>query len=221
MRFLKYVIVNLLLSSISTGIGLSEASNHKNLAQTLNTEAEASDAAGIRKYSQHLVQLLLGENASSGFAREMAGHLANAETLARAGRRKLISESEIGKSFNDTMERIGAPSSLRVDVAKVHRFRLGPFAPSPLTSLISIDKNGDNCYPGEAVFLLILLIADNPSSSGRLHAGVKPEELPRTVGAIVPRSDAGASTLLSAYFSNHSQKDRIKLFEHMTQVLGF
>jgi hypothetical protein len=219
MRFLKKLIANLLLCPLAGGLLFSQRPSYRNLAETLNEQAGVSDAKGVQEYSRHLIQLVIGNGADKGLAAGMSERLANAEMMARAGNRKLTSEADIARSFNGLMEQIGAPASMRVDGARVHRLRLGPLAPSPLSSLISLDRNGNNCYPGEAVFLLFLAITNTPPSDDRLPVGVKPEDLPRIIGTMRPSGDA--HSLLSAYVSKHSHKDTNMLFNNMAQVLGF
>lgn len=218
MQFLKKSIANLLLCPLVAGIASSQKPSDRNLAEVLNGQAGSSDAKGIREYSHHLVQLVVGENKDKRLAAELSARLAKVEMLARTGNAKLASETDIAQSFNGLMEQIGAPDSMRVDGAAVHQFRLGPLATSPLPHLISLDRNGKYCYPGEAVFLLVLLITNTPPTDDGLPVGAKPEA--RMVGTM-RASGENARSLLFAYVSKHSRKDTNTLFNNMAQVLGF
>jgi hypothetical protein len=195
------------------------AARPASLVETLNKEAEAADPAGIHKYSQHLIQLLVGDNAGKAYASSLTNRLATAELMAREGKGKLVAEADVARSFNDLMEQIGAPASLRTDEGLVQKFRAGPLAKSPVSALITADRNGVDCNPGEAVFLMWLLLANNGKGT-RFPDGWKPEDLPRMAISIHPPTEPNAWRLLSTYYSQHSRIDTVKLFEDAAQTLG-
>jgi hypothetical protein len=124
--------------------------------ETLNREAEATDPAGVTVYSQDLIGMLLRERARTAYATSFSGRLARAELMARSGKRQLIPEETIARAFNELMGRIGAPGSLRADLQTVEIARRG--FEEQLPAVISRKKNATSCYPGEAVWILTMLL---------------------------------------------------------------
>jgi hypothetical protein len=78
--------------------------------------------------------------------------------MARQGKRKLISEADIALAFNNLMKETGAPDSLRANDAAIKEAR-GAFE-IRLPALISRQKNGPYCNPGEAVWVISMLVAN-------------------------------------------------------------
>ncbi len=190
-----------------------------NLIETLNEEAEANDPAGIRVYSQHLIRLLVGDRVGKAHAASLSHRLAHAETMARHRKQNLVSEADVARSFNDLMKKIGAPASLSTNEAWVQKFRAGLLAGSAVPALISTDRNGAYCNPGEAVLLLFLLLANNGSFDDHLPDGLKPESLPRVWISSRQPTEPTSWGLLSAYHSQHSRDGTIYLFENAAQTL--
>jgi len=126
-----------------------------------NQEAAASDPAGIHKYSEDLIGLIVPHEAGKSGFEPLTDRLARAEQMARTGKGKLVAEADVVRAFNELMAKIGAPSSLRGDEASIRRFREHAAAIKAFPALFSADRNGMNCSPGEAVFLLYLLISNN------------------------------------------------------------
>jgi hypothetical protein len=179
------------------------------LIETLNKEAEASDPEGIRKYSQHLTQLLVGqllvgERASTAYTASLSDRLAKSEELARQGKRKLISDEVIAEAFNDLMQQTAAPSSFKADVADVEKSRRG--FERELPAVISEGKNGKYCYPGEAMWVMSMLIENigsHPPSP--VHPG------PQVSGYRPP-----VRLYLVRYFSSRSPDEAIHVLERLT-----
>lgn len=217
-----------------------------------NQDAAAKDSTGVQKYSRDLTGLILagrwtyerfpsGQTETfdhgilgEGDASNLADRLAKAEQAARTGNGKLIPEARVAKAFNILMERIGAPSSERTDEAAVHRFREHAAALHAFPALLSVDRNGTNCNPGEAVFLLYLLISQN----GVLHDG----DLDRQVATMQmgeqqhtwwPSPGPGqmetlpqipvaeyAWSLLHSYPSGHGHRATVALYDNLAATLG-
>jgi hypothetical protein len=213
-----------------------------------NQEAAASDPAGIQKYSRDVVDLILPnawtygrspsgrmeefENEFLGekYAAKLADRLAQTEQTARTGTGKLVPISDVVRAFNDLMKEVGAPSSVRTDERSLQSFREHAAAIKAFPALFSADRNGTKCNPGEAVFLIGLLISDN----GLLHEGNLDSALelmqPRdqrnegrsggfAVGGIDRAPDA--QRLVSSYPKDHGRSAGIKLFDHVADILGF
>ena len=228
----------------------SQAGQPSNCIQVLyclfNQEAMASDPAGIHKYSRDLVDLILPNQWTYGrspsgrmeeyqieflgerYANKLADRLAQAEQMARAGNGKLVPEAAVAKAFNDLMQGIGAPPSIRASEASVHGFREYATAIHAFSALFSADRNGANCNPGEAVFLLSLLISDN----GQLYEGnldtaqemIQPHSQQNWNGGGAAFSIGGgpeSRRLLLIYPSSHNRRETNALFNHLADEIGF
>jgi len=209
---LKILVVALFISSaLFPARSLSQApARPPNLIETLNKEARATDPAGIRNYSQDLIHLLPGvRSAGAAYTDSLTDRLATAETMARHGNRKLISEIEIAKAVNDLMRQTGAPASLKADLNSVEQARNGWEKQMP--ALISREKNGTYCYPGESVYILETLI----ENVGRLPTPLSSSG-PSVFGAGMPPTRVH----LMQYYASHSRTDIIRLFNDMAKTMG-
>ncbi len=199
-----------------------------------NREAAASDSAGIHKYSEDLVGAIVPNPVGDGSVRRLTDHLAdrlaNAEQAARAGNGRLIPEAAVVKAFNDLMQEIGAPSSMRASEASVHGFREHAVAIKAFPALFTAARNGANCYPGEAAFLLYLLTSDNGMLlKGNLDSEValmqmnsqSTESSSVFLTGHMEVLGPSASILISSYSSHHDLNATIALFNHAADILGF
>ncbi len=197
-----------------------------------NQEAAASDPAAIHKYSEDLIGLIVPNPAGKDSVRQLANHLADrlasAEQAARAGGGKLVPEAAVVKAFNDLMQEIGAPSSMRTSEAPVHGFREHAASIKAFPALLSADRNGASCNPGEAVFLLFLLLSDNGVLyEGNLDGAVammRPDSRQGGPGFSVTRLESMSSSAggrLFWYSLHHNFNATIALFNHMAGILGF
>ncbi len=176
--------------------------------ETLNREAEASDPAGVQEYSRHLIGILLRERAGTTYAGSVSDRLARAELLARSGKRNLISEETIARAFNDLMRRIDAPKSLSADVRAVDKARRAFEKEMP--AVISKEKNAASCNPGEAIWVLTMLlenIGSNPPQSE--HPG------PYVSGYVPP-----ARQCFTRFLSFCSYDEAVKVLDGITNDLG-
>jgi hypothetical protein len=179
MDALKFLALALVLGSTfcSAQAASQPSSQPPNMIDTLNKEAEASDSEGIHKYSEGLIHGLVGTSAGPVYEKSVTDRLARAELLARQGKRKLISEAEIAQAFNQLMRETGAPDPFKADVSVVEDLR-GEFA-KLLPALITRVQNGSYCNPGEAVYILELLIQNVarhhtliPENAPKMHIGI-------------------------------------------------
>ena len=236
MRELKYLALALVMDSAFCSPLVGQQPPH--CAQILfclfNQEAAASDPAGIHKYSEDLIGLIVPPEAGKADIEPLADRLARAEQMAQAGSGKLVAEADVVRAFNELMAKVGAPPSIRADEASMRRFREHAVSIKAFPALLSADRNGTNCNPGEAVFLLYLLISEN----GILHEGnldsaqaliqmnsqgIEGYGVARMegLGLSAKKPDSSASGLLSSYPSNHSRNATIVLFNHVAGMLGF
>jgi hypothetical protein len=177
--------------------------------ETLNKEARASDPAGIHEYSQHLIQILVTNGTDSAFGASLTDRLARAEIMARQGSRRLISEADIAQAFNAFLRETGAPNALTANVDAVHSNRVA--FEGALPSVISQKANGSLCNPGEAVWVVSMLIAN----IGRSTA--PPSQLGHE-----PHFGAGAAPVqrhLELFYARHSRSEVAKAFDHLLNHL--
>jgi hypothetical protein len=210
-------------------------------------EAAASDPAGIHKYSRDVVDLILPNQWTYGrspsgrmeqfeveflgekYAAELADRLARAEQTARTGTGKLVPISDVARAFNDLMKEVGAPSSVRTDEKSLQSFREHAAAIKGFPALFSADRNGTNCNPGEAVFLLSLLISDNgvlyegnlDMDLELMHPREQRNEGQMSGGVVSIDSGPDSKRLLSSYPEDHGRRAAIRLFDHVADIFGF
>jgi len=160
---MKYLALALLICSAQSPLLAGQYPPHcaQNLFCLFNQGAVASDPAGVHKYSEDLIGLIVPPETGKADTEPLANRLARAEQVARAGSGKLVAEADVVRAFNELMAKIGAPSSLRADEASMRRFREHAVSIKAFPALLSAVRNGTNCNPGEAVFLLYLLISDD------------------------------------------------------------
>jgi hypothetical protein len=177
---------------------------------SLNQEAAATDPAAVHTYVAQLVQMfpaVLG--GKSAYADTLTDRLARAELMARDKKRRLISEAEIVNAFNDLMQQTKAPASLKVDLVAVESARNG--WEKQLPALISRQKNGSYCYPGESVFILETLIE---------NVGTVPTSIPHSSPSVfVGAPPAPARQHLEQFSANHSQSEMTEILNHLFNAL--
>jgi hypothetical protein len=208
--------------------GQKPTANAHNILEEFSREAAASDPAGIVKYSQDLIELLVPEESGGDYIRSLAGRLASAEQKARQGSGNLISEAAVTGSFNTLMKEINGSPSWRADEASLHAFRQRSTSIQSLSPLFSAGRNGGNCNPAEAVMLLYLLIYNDGRLSGHMldsFDGQRSASVPTqpaselTGGSVTPNQRA--RELLALYSVKHDRRAIIKSFNHAVQILGF
>lgn len=218
-----------ILLSVS-GRMAAQPANHcaQNLFCLFNQEASATGPAGIEKYSHDLIGLIAPPATGKAYIDSLANRLASAEELARAGKGKLVPEANIVRAFNELMNETGAPPSLKTDEATVQRFREHAELIKAFPALFTTGRNGKFCSPGEAVFLLYLLISnDGKLPEQNLDSAViltqpslQPNVGGRSVGVFRMEPVPGARSLVSSYPSNHGRKATCALLERLASTLG-
>lgn len=203
-----------------------------------NQQAQASDPTSIHKYSENLVARIVQNPAASDalhqIADRLANQLANAEEATRGDNKKLVPEATVAKAFNDLMQDVGAPSSWRATEASIHEFRQHAASVHAFGQIFSADRNGTNCNPGEAVFILSLLLDNNGTLSDQeldrqlalVQTATQQKKLDTGNGlqghnsASLVRWPAGAQGVLFTYYSHHSRSTVNDLFNHLATSLG-
>lgn len=237
LMFVMFSVISLQLA------GQRPAAQPPHSAQILfclfNQEAVASDPDGIHKYSEDLIGSIMpypaDENSVRQLAKHLADRLANAEQTAREGGGKLVPEAAVVKAFNDLMQEIGAPPSVRASEASVREFRQHAASIKAFPALFSADRNGTNCNPGEAVFLLSQLMSNDgvlyeknlDSEQMLMHTDFQRNRGKQgfaeggAVGRVTTMMVPDAQRLLSSYLSDHKRNETIALFNNLAGVLGF
>jgi hypothetical protein len=177
----------------------------QNLLCLLNQEAAANDPAAIHKYTEDLIGLIVPNRAGQGYVHSLADRLARAEQAAREGRGKLIPEAAVAHAFNDLMTNTGAPDPLRADVSSVERARRAFEREMP--AVISQTANGSLCNPGEAVWVVSMLVAN----IGRPAAPLSQLDDTPHVGAGAPP----AQRYLDLFYAKRSQSDVLRVFDNL------
>jgi hypothetical protein len=210
-------------------------------------EAAASDSVGIHKYSRDVADLILPSQWTYGrspagrmeqfedeflgekYAANLADRLARAEQTARTGNGKLVALSDVVRAFNDLMKEVGAPSSVRTDENTVQKFREHAAAIKAFPALFSADRNGTNCNPAEAVFILGLLMMDNGVLYERnldmdlalMHPEAERGEGWMSFGVVSTVRAPDSRQLILSYPADHGRRAGISLFNHVADTLGF
>lgn len=194
----------------------------------LNREAEASDPAGIHQYSEDLLGLVVPDRAGYSYINALTARLANAEQLAREGKGKLVPEAEIVRIFNAWMQKIEAPPTFKADEAGIRQFRARSAAVQAFPALISANRNGTNCNPAEAVYLLHLLLWNDGILSEHLmddlaafKRGTEQKNGFSVISAGPVPLQQSAGVLLSDYSLHHHRSATIKLSNDMARTFGF
>ncbi len=205
--------------------GQAQPARNTSFFGEFNQEAASSDAAGIQKYSEDLIGLIVPEGVNDkGYTRSLSKRLARAELRAREGKGKLVPESAIARSFDDLMQGIGAPPAWKADLTQIREFRAHSATAPGLSALFSAGRNGTNCNPGEAVLLLYMLLINNghliATSSDFGNAPANQQQSSELVERIVG-PDQDSSLRLAAYSMEHSHHEVRKLFDHVAQTLNF
>jgi len=124
----------------------------------LNIDAQAAvDFAGIRYYAEDLAHLLLPSKAGDAYINSFADRLAKAEQETREGKRKLIPDTQVVEAYNELTRK----ESFRAKMANLGALRLyrrDSYPAKTWKAVITAGRNGTNCYPGEAIFLLTVLL---------------------------------------------------------------
>jgi hypothetical protein len=210
--------------------------------EQMNQRAAAADPAGIRAYSRALIETIVHvtadpylypstiDPATEKLIDSLSYRLANAEQAVRQRKGHLVPESDVVRAFNELMERTGAP--YRADEANVHAYRVHAAELKILPALLTEDRNGANCNPGEAVYLISLLMGGN----GKLDpAGLDGlVQLRRSMDAVAQGrgfatnsiSTVAAIELQGAYRSlydyyRHHHHNVSPLFNRFATTLGF
>lgn len=235
----KFVALCPFFLAVSCGLATPLAGQHwraSSVPDLFNHEAMASDPAGILAYSKDLIELMLPD----GFPTDknqsqidaLANRLAQTEESARNGKGGLVSEQNVVRAFNALMQRVGAPSSLRTDEASMQRFRNYAASIHAFPALFTAARNGTNCNPGEAVFLLYLLVTENGQLTQEYVDSVTALEQQHqeshrngvgargyAMGGIF--SSSRASELLDAYAAHHGWNKLFIAYKDAVVTLGF
>lgn len=110
--------------------------------------------------------MIVPRQAGPRYINHLSERLAKAEQNARAGKGGLVTEATVVTAFNRIMKEIGTMPSLQATDVDLHDFRARAASASAFPALLSAGRNNTKCNPGEAIFLVYLLISNNGQISG-------------------------------------------------------
>jgi hypothetical protein len=193
----------------------------QNVLTKLDREAASTKIVDIRRYSEDVLRLFLNEDGGRAPSRSFAKRLSKAESQSRGCAKPLIPESQVAEAFNELMRHIaGESTTLKADAPLVKRVRLAFERPVP--SLISRKKNGENCYPAEAVFLEGVLLDNvglNPKEWGIERRSENDYHGFHREYRGFHRSEARAQ--FSAYLSRDPKGHAAEVMNHLAAAFGF
>jgi len=192
----------------------------------LEREVQSSDQTGIHRYSEDLVGSIVPhvvpDPLGNAYIDALADRLAVAEQMARQGSGHLVPEANIVHAYNYLVKHIGAPSSFYADEEEMRAFRAQSIKDPILPALLTGNRNGTSCNPGEAIYLFHLLL----NGSGKLAPNYldaprsEGDERGVSISASVGSMRDGSSGRLTIYSLQHHQADTIKLFNRVIRILG-
>lgn len=214
-RLLSLCVVLLPLGGASpqtTDLGKGE------LLPQLDALAQTADNAADRpRYITALMTLVGGDSLHKPFYSTLSKRFALDEERVRSRKQALVPETSIAMAFNQLAQILGSPA--RIDGDTVHRLRsaLSPHAPHLITANVS----PSSCNPGEAIFLLYLLAANNGTLDGG-QATVPPGyDSPVVQSRVSPVDSTKAIPfLMSRFASTHSQVEIMGVAERILSLLN-
>jgi hypothetical protein len=187
----------------------------------MDQKAAIDDPVMIHAYSHDLIEEVVRDPDGNGkLIDSLSDRLAKAEQAVREGKGKLVPERDVVRAFNELMRRTG--ELFRADEANVHGYRIHASELRILPSLLTADRNGTNCNPGEAVFLVAELISNNGKLSQHELDLVAQYDQGRVVGTQLLTMTAGVSDQrVGAANYRHRRRTASKLFNNFAQTLRF
>ena len=160
---LQVSLVNIIPSNVLAQSPTLNDSKPPISVQVLNQEAEANEPKGIEKYCADLIQLIAPQRLGKDYIDKLSKRLALAEQESLNNPSKLVPETAIVVAYNHLRSETGA-LSMESKVERLHSFRQHASELGLYQSLLTAQRNPDKCKPGEAIYLLSLLI----SSEGKI-----------------------------------------------------
>jgi hypothetical protein len=157
--------------------------------------AAGNNQRDIEAYSEEIGKLGSLDKLHEPFAAAFTKRLAADELRVRTGKQARVSELAVSMAFNRIAEEVGAAPRANVDTVHAFRKTLEPYA----SRLITSATFPDSCNPGEALFLIYIMIANDatlkqvsPDAGQQLQANslrvtVKPERQPPAMKVMVAK----------------------------------
>lgn len=128
-----------------------------NVGAMLNQDAESSDPAAIHSYAEDLAHFLLPDRVGERYLNSFADRLTKAEQEAREGKRQLIPDTQVAEAFDEIAKTTSLPA-MPNSLEALRQLRTDPRIVRKYPALITADRNGTNVSPGEAVYLIAVLL---------------------------------------------------------------
>jgi hypothetical protein len=170
----------------------------------------AGNPDGRSKYISTLMSLVGGDALRKTFYSALYNRFMLDEERVGKGKQAPVSELSVSMAFNHLAETVKSPA--RVDVDTIHRLRVALSRQAPHLSTVGIRPS--SCNPGESIFLVYLLAANNGSAGSaelQVPAGTP---LPSMMVTVTTDGTQDIHFLISRFASGHSQLDVLK------QVVG-
>jgi len=223
----RYFLCVIFLAVCSQAAAQQPAHCAQNLFCLFNQEARATDPVGIHEYSHDLIELIAPPETGKSYIDSLVNRLAGDEQSARAQKGKLVPEADVARAFNELMSEIGAPLSLKTDEATVQRFREHAASIRAFPELLTAGRNGRKCNPGEAVFLLYLLLSNSGHlfeqnlDSAQALTRTNTHEAVSGYGVAHMVAPSTSTSRLSSYLSRHNRSATMAIFNKLAATLGF
>lgn len=193
----------------------NERRPYTSINDMLNKDAQASDPEGIHYYAEDLAHMLLPEKAGDEYINSFASRLAKAEQEAREGKRKLIPDTQVVATYNE-IARKENPRAKMANLNALRLYRTDSHDAKALTAVITADRNGTNCYPGEAIFLLTLLLT---ADGDLMHQPSPSQTYPVNAPTSGPFEVGGEVTMYIP--GPRTRRQIVKEFNAIAKSLGF
>lgn len=183
------------------------------LSEPILAAEVANTPEGAQAYAKTLTRIFVLPELGRAYARDFSKRLAEADLLARSGKRDLIPEDSIARTFNQMMKRIteAGANPLETDTSVVHQFRLSLQSISPYLS--SVGSTGTKCLPSEAVLALYLLV-----SNGGAVTKIPPGARSGSVRAEAPGGPSGWIPIYR-FIETHDRSKLAELYEDVAKNL--
>ncbi len=219
-RIASYVklVFPLLFTLISQSISFSQTTvlSRGELLPQMDALASSADTPSNRaQYISALMTLAGGNTIHSTFRTPLSKRLAIDEERVRNRRQEPVSETSISMAFNRMALLVQSP--VHVDAETVHQLRESLSSQAP--RLITVKSQSSSCNPGEAIFLLYVLAANNGSIT-RKQADISVNQLPSLHSSVSTEDSTKRITFLISHFATeHSQVELLRKVEEVLSLL--
>lgn len=176
----------------------------------------ADSPTGRASYTSLVMTLSGADKLYAPFPSAFTKRFMLAEERVRKGKQERVSELAISMAFNRLAEIIKSPA--RADVDAIHQVRTTLADKAP--HLITVKVSPTSCYPGEALILIYLLVANDGLISKVPSRVPKGTELASVHVAVTTGNQKSMTSLISDFVNGHSQMDVLTRVERVLSLLN-